>query len=240
MANKTILLFSAKSASAPKGQRVALGSNDIFGAGREIVWSDPEGLSVGCAQWHGRTASVSFPHTEALVVVGGHLRLSSEGSTFDLSSGGSVVIGRGARITAEAEAGTRWIYCAGTAAMSATPRVVEIARDAPLAPSPPPPAHLVEKETPQCSNFKAFVDEAACFRAGIWTSTPHIRLSRPHPFHELMYIHAGDADVTDSDGTITNIGPGDAIFVPRGTINTLSLHQNIKKVFVIVEIGSSI
>jgi uncharacterized cupin superfamily protein len=50
-----------------------------------------------------------------------------------------------------------------------------------------------------------------------------------------MYILEGQADVTDADGTKTLVGPGDAIFVGRGTINRLSIHGNLKKIFVIAE-----
>jgi uncharacterized cupin superfamily protein len=238
MADKTILLFEAKTMSVPKGERATLGPDDIFGTGRDIVWSATDGVSTGCVQWNGRASSSGFPHTETLVVVSGRLRLYSEGSTLELLSGDSAVIGRGTQFTAEAEAGTRWIYCATTAATSTMSGVVAIHKDAPLAPSAPPPPQYLDKVTPQCSNFRAF-DETAGLRAGVWASTPHTRLSRPHPVHELMYILEGRADVTDADGSVTRIGPGDAIFVARGTTNSLVLHDNLKKIFAIAENGSA-
>ncbi|MBB6222894.1 cupin domain-containing protein [Rhizobium leguminosarum] len=235
MTGKTILLFEAKSGSAPEGKRSALGSDDIFAAGRDIVWSASGGVSAGSVDWNGKASIASFPHTECLVVVTGRLVLHSGGSTFHLTSGDSVVIGRGEDITADAERGTRWIFCATTAATSSTQGVVAMDRDAALAPSPPPPAQFVEGDTPQCRLVRAFSDETAGFRAGVWATTPHIRLARPHPVHELMYILEGQADVTDGDGTLTSVGPGDAIFVGRGTVNRLSIHGNLKKIFVIAE-----
>ncbi|MBX5162730.1 MULTISPECIES: cupin domain-containing protein [unclassified Rhizobium] len=235
MTGKTILLFEAKSGSAPEGQRRTLGPDDIFGAGRNIVWSASGGVSAGSVHLNGKTSIASFPHTESLVVVAGRLVLHSGGSTFDLTSGDSVVIGRGSDITAEAEKGTRWIFCATTAATLSTQGVVAIDRQVALAPSPPPPAQFVEGDTPQCSHFRAFSDEAVGFRTGVWATTPHVRLSRPHPVHELMYILEGQADVTDGDGTKTSVEAGDAIFVGRGTINRLSIHGNLKKIFAIVE-----
>jgi uncharacterized cupin superfamily protein len=36
-------------------------------------------------------------------------------------------------------------------------------------------------------------------------------------------------------GTKTSVEAGDAIFVGRGTINRLSIHSNLKKIFAIVE-----
>lgn len=98
MTGKTILLFEAKSGSAPEGKRKALGPDDIFAVGRDIVWS------------------------------------ASGGSTFHLTSGDSVVIGQGEDITAEAENGTQWIFCATTAATSSAQGVVAIDRDVALAP----------------------------------------------------------------------------------------------------------
>ncbi|WP_246724642.1 cupin domain-containing protein [Rhizobium phaseoli] len=166
---------------------------------------------------------------------GRRLVLHSGGSTFHLEAGDSVVIGRGKDITAEAEKGTRWIFCATTAATLSTQGVVAIDRDVALAPSSPPPPQFVEGDTPQCSHFRAFSDEAVGFRAGVWATTPHVRLSRPHPVHELMYILEGQADVTDGDGTKTSVEAGDAIFVGRGTVNRLSIHGNLKKIFAIVE-----
>ncbi|MBB4293998.1 putative cupin superfamily protein [Rhizobium leguminosarum] len=235
MTGKTILLFEAKSGSAPEGTRNALGPDDIFGAGRDIAWSASGGVSAGSVHWNGKASIASFPHTESLVVVSGRLVLQSSGLTVHLTPGDSVVIGRGEAITAEAEKGTRWIFCATTAATLRTPGMVAIDRDVALAPSAPPLAQFVEGNTPQCSQFRAYLDEAAGFRAGVWATTPHVRLSRPHPVHELMYILEGQADVTDGDGTKTSVGPGDAIFVGRGTINRLSIHGNLKKIFAIVE-----
>ncbi|KPH07454.1 cupin domain-containing protein (plasmid) [Rhizobium acidisoli] len=235
MTGKAILVFEAKSGSAPEGKRSALGSDGIFAAGRNVVWSASGGVFAGSVDWNGKASIASFPHTECLVVVAGRLVLHSGGLTFHLTSGDSVVIGRGEDITAEAEKGTRWIFCATTAATSSTQGVVAIDRDVTLAPSPPPPTQFVEGDTPECRLFRAFSDETAGFRAGVWATTPHIRLSRPHPVHELMYILEGQADVTDGDGTLTSVGPGDAIFVGRGTVNRISIHGNLKKIFVIAE-----
>ncbi|OWV78639.1 cupin [Rhizobium sp. N122] len=235
MTGKTILLFEAKSGGAPEGKRSALGADDIFGAGRDIVWSASGAVFAGSVHWAGKASIASFPHAECLVVVAGRLVLHSGGLTFDLASGGSVVIGRGEDILAEADEGTQWIFCAATAATLGTQGVVAIDGDVALAPSAPPPAQFLVGDTPQCRHFRAFSDETAGFRAGVWATTPHTRLSRPHPVHELMYILEGQADVTDADGTKTSVGPGDAIFVDRGTINRLSIHGNLKKIFVIAE-----
>ncbi|MDF0661944.1 MULTISPECIES: hypothetical protein [Rhizobium] len=134
MTGKTILLFEAKSGSAPEGKRKALGPDDIFAVGRDIVWSASGGVFAGSVHWNGKASIAGFPHTECLVVVAGRLVLHSGGSTFHLTSGDSVVIGQGEDITAEAENGTQWIFCATTAATSSAQGVVAIDRDVALAP----------------------------------------------------------------------------------------------------------
>jgi uncharacterized cupin superfamily protein len=235
MTDKTILLFNAKSSAFPPGQRAALGPQDMFGTGRDIVWSASEGPSAGYVRWSGNASSHSFPHTETIVVVGGRLLLHSATGMLDLSPGDGAVIPRGSNISVEAEDGARWIYFATTAATSTSQGAIPIKSDVALQPSAPPPPQFLEDEPPQCSNFRAFIDESAGYRAGVWAATPHIRLSRPHPVHELMYIVAGHADVTDADGAQLQIGPGDAVFVARGTVNRLHLRDNLTKLFVIAE-----
>ncbi|MGV4792163.1 hypothetical protein [Rhizobium sp. F40D2] len=134
MTGKIIFLFEAKSGSAPEGRRSGLGSDDIFAAGRDIVWSASGGVFAGSVDWNGKASIASFPHTECLVVVAGRLVLHSDGLTFDLASGDSVAIGHGQDVTAQADEGTQWIYCATTAATSSTQGVVAIDRDVTLAP----------------------------------------------------------------------------------------------------------
>jgi mannose-6-phosphate isomerase-like protein (cupin superfamily) len=163
MTGKTIRLFQAKSGSAPEGKRSALGPDDIFAAGRDIVWSASGGVFAGSVHWNGKASITSFAHTECLVVVAGRLVLHSGGLTFHLTSGDSVVIGRGEDIAAEAEKGTRWIFCATTAATSSTQAVVAIDRDVALAPSASPPAQFVEGDTPQCRQFRAFPTKRPAF-----------------------------------------------------------------------------
>ena len=235
MTDKTILLFDAKTQAFTPGERAAVGPHDIFGTGRHIIWSASDGSSAGYVRWSGSASSPSFSHTESIVVVGGRLLVHSAGGMLDLSPGDGAVIPRGTDIFLDAEDGARWIYFATTAASSTSQGAIPIRADVALEPSAPPPPQFLEDDPPQCSNFRAFIDESAGYRAGVWAATPHVRLSRPHPVHELMYIVAGHADVADADGTHLHIGPGDAVFVARGTVNRLRLHDNLKKLFVIAE-----
>jgi uncharacterized cupin superfamily protein len=235
MTTKTVHLFNARSGIFAAGAPGAGCSDDAFGAGREKVWHASNGLSAGWVRWQGRGESAAFSHTETLVVTGGRLRLRAGGIALDLAAGDGAVINRGANIVADADDGTSWVFCATSAANASVPGLIAIDRSAALSPSAPPPPQFVEGETPLCHNVKVFEDSKATFRAGVWSTTPHTRLSRPHPVHELMYILEGRAEVTDGDGTKLEIGPGDAIFVAHGTVNQLALKDPLKKIFVIAE-----
>lgn len=234
MSEKTIHLYNAQSGAVPKGKPGTTGSG-IFGPSRETVWSGPGGLSVGFVRWSGQTKFSKFPSTETLVVVNGDLHLASPGAEFRLGPGDSVVISRGTEVTITAGENTRWIFCATEAVTSHSAGVVAIDRNAALSPSAPPPVQYVKGEMPQCRNAEMFEDVEARFRTGVWGTTPHVRLSRPHPVHELMFIIDGHAEVTDADGTKHHIGAGDAIFVARGVVNELALRTPLKKIFVIAE-----
>jgi len=170
-----------------------------------------------------------------MVVVAGELRLEANGKKFNFGAGDGLVISRATDVTMEAAEGTQWVFCATRAETSKGAGTFPIDRDAPLSPSAPPPAQFVKGEMPDCQNIKVFEDVEARFRAGIWGTTPHVRLSRPHPVDELMYILEGEAEVTDADGSTLSISAGDAIFVARGVVNQLALRTPLKKIFVIAE-----
>lgn len=180
------IVFATHATAAGAGP---LSNNDPFGAAREIAWRGPQDLAVGGVSFSGNLGSTAFPHTEVIVVQSGRLdlRLADGGRRTLLQAGESIVIARGTTLRVEAAPDTSWVFCAGTGAAAATPGMTELPADAPLSPSSPPPANLLEGPVPQCRSFSAFTDEAARLQAGIWDSTPYRRVLRPHPVHELMH-----------------------------------------------------
>lgn len=217
----------------------SLSEQDPFAAGREVVWSGAQDLAVGSAAFSGATEIAAFPHTEALVVTAGRLDLlPADSSRRTLQAGASIVIARGTALRVEAAPGTSWVFCAGTGAASAAPGVTELPADAPLSPSSPPPANLLEGPVPQCRSFNAFTDETSRLRAGIWDSTPYRRVLRPQPVNELMHILIGSVTLTGTDGRPVRIAAGESVFVAQGTPCAWDSDEHVAKVYVVQEVGA--
>lgn len=216
-----------------------LSNSDPFGTAREIAWSGPQDLAVGRVAFSGVLDSAAFPHTEVIVLQSGRLDLTlADGGRRTLQAGESIVIARGTVLRVEAAPGTSWVFCTGTGAASAAPGVTELPADAPLSPSSPPPANLLEGPVPQCRSFNAFTDEGLRLRAGIWDSTPYRRVLRPQPVNELMHILAGSVTLTAADGRPVRIAAGESVFVAQGTPCAWDSDEHIAKVYVVQEVSA--
>ncbi|KRE12692.1 hypothetical protein ASE66_19515 [Bosea sp. Root483D1] len=212
--------------------------DDPFAAGREVIWSGAQNLAVGSVVFSDVLESAAFPYTEIVVVRAGRLELTVEGgSRRVIQAGQSIVIARGTAVRFDAAPGTWWAFCASTGTTSAAPGVTELPADAPLSPSSPPPANLLEGPVPQCRSFNAFTDEASRVRAGIWDSTPYRRILRPQPVNELMHILAGSVTLTGEDGRPVRVGTGETIFVPYGTLCAWDSDEHVAKIYVVQEVG---
>lgn len=216
-----------------------LSDNDPFAAGRDIAWRGPEDIATGSVAFSGSLDSAAFPHTEVIVVRSGRLDLQlADGGRRTLQTGQSIVIARGTALRLEAAPRTSWAFCSSTGKTSAGPGLTELPADAPLAPSSPPPANLLEGPVPQCRSFNAFTDETARLRAGIWDSTPYRRVLRPQPVNELMHILLGSVTLTGEDGRPVRVSAGETVFVPHGTPCAWDSDEHIAKVYVVQEVGA--
>lgn len=214
-----------------------LGQDDPFAAAREIAWTGPDAISAGRCRFAGVSEIAAFPHTEAVVVVSGRLRLSQPGGeTLVLAAGEGGVIAHGTALSVDAGAGAQWVFCAVTGKTSATPGLTRLAADAPLAPSAAPGAELLVGPTPQCRSFNAFTDEATRFRAGTWDSTPYRRISRPHRVNELMHLVSGSVELTGADGGVTRVETGDSVFVAHGADCAWDGNEPVAKFYVVQEV----
>ena len=230
------IVFATHAAASGAGP---LSKGDPFGTSREIAWSGSQDLAVGLVAFSGILDSAAFPHTEVIVVRSGRLDLTvADSGRCTLQAGESIVIARGTALRVEAAPGTSWVFCANTGAASAAPGVTELLADAPLSPSSPPPASLLEGPVPQCRSFNAFTDEAARLRAGIWDSTPYRRILRPQPVNELMHILAGSVTLTGTDGRPIRIAAGESVFVAQGTPCAWDSDEHVAKVYVVQEVGA--
>lgn len=230
------IVFATRATASRAGP---LSNNDPFGAGREVAWSGPQDLAVGRVAFSGVLDSPAFPHTEVIVVRSGRIDLTlADGGRRTLQAGENIVVAHGTAVRIEAAPGTSWVFCTGTGAASVAPGVTELPANAPLSPSSPPPANLLEGPVPQCRSFNAFTDEALRLRAGIWDSTPYRRILRPQPVNELMHILVGSVTLTGADGRPVRIAAGESVFVAQGTPCAWDSDEHVAKIYVVQEVGA--
>jgi uncharacterized cupin superfamily protein len=72
--------------------------------------------------------------------------------------------------------------------------------------------------------------------AGIWDCEPgRWRIAfGPHE-HEYFIVLEGRARLHDSDGQVTDIGPGQAVVIPAGFEGSFEVLERVRKHFVVVE-----
>lgn len=84
--------------------------------------------------------------------------------------------------------------------------------------------------------FESLLEISKDHRAqtGVWECTPGSFPSARDGYSEFMYFLAGDATITDEDGTPHEIGPGVAILLNDGWRGTWEIRETVRKVYVIV------
>jgi uncharacterized cupin superfamily protein len=66
------------------------------------------------------------------------------------------------------------------------------------------------------------------FSFGLWKRAPQEGPTQP-PYHEIAVIIDGDVEVTEADGTVHRVGPGDVLITPRGSKATWKALSPVKK-----------
>src|SRR3990170_2661307 len=56
----------------------------------------------------------------------------------------------------------------------------------------------------------------AAFSFGLWRRVPEAGPMEP-PYHEIAGIIQGEVEVTEEDGTVHRVGPGDVLITPKGS-----------------------
>lgn len=70
--------------------------------------------------------------------------------------------------------------------------------------------------------------------SGVWECTPGSFPSAREGYSEFMYFLAGDATITDEDGTEHQIHPGVALQLSDGWRGSWTIRETVRKVYVIV------
>ena len=77
------------------------------------------------------------------------------------------------------------------------------------------------------------------FRVGIWEATPGVSKSARPGYDEICQILSGSATITEADGTSFDIGPGTLFVTPAGWEGTWTIHEPLRKMFVVKNIPAS-
>ncbi|MCC5984500.1 MAG: DUF861 domain-containing protein [Rhodobacteraceae bacterium] len=79
-----------------------------------------------------------------------------------------------------------------------------------------------------------FTNDAGTMTVGLWDTEAMITEPYPFPYHELAVVIEGTVTITGEDGTAETFGPGDAFFIPRGTITRWDVSHYLRKYYVAV------
>ncbi len=236
MSSPQILLLARADGSrvATSFKPAALSALDPFGDIRQLAWHGDDGVSAGLVQFSGEAESDAFPHSETLVVHTGLVVLRTANHTLELGVGDSAVIGRGTRLSVQANTGSEWAFCAlDQPDAPDRPGLTPLPAHTLLNPSAAPEPQILIGPAPQCRALNLFDDETTELRVGLWDSTPYTRHGRPHKLHELMYVIEGRVTLTDDQGGDIVVNTGDTVFVAKGAPCAWSSSVYVRKVYAV-------
>jgi uncharacterized cupin superfamily protein len=70
------------------------------------------------------------------------------------------------------------------------------------------------------------------FSFGLWRRVPETGPLEP-PYHEIAVIVEGEVEVTEEDGTVHRVGPGDVLITPKGSRATWRALSPVKKLWAV-------
>lgn len=81
---------------------------------------------------------------------------------------------------------------------------------------------------------EVFVNDAGTMTVGLWDTEAMVTEPYPFPYHELAVVIEGTVTITGEDGTAESFGPGDAFFIPAGTITQWTVSKYLRKYYVAI------
>ncbi len=82
----------------------------------------------------------------------------------------------------------------------------------------------------------AFENATGAWRIGVWQTGPYHRSKGPFPRYELMHILEGEASITDQRGNVETYGPGETLFIPKGTECNFLVGEHLRKIYCILDL----
>jgi len=96
------------------------------------------------------------------------------------------------------------------------------------------PLVIVGEKPLQHDNI-VFTNDAGNMFVGMWDSTSFDSEMRPFPWHELVQLLEGEVTITEEGGQTHLFKPGDAYFIPMGTVCKWQTTGYVKKLYSILE-----
>lgn len=81
----------------------------------------------------------------------------------------------------------------------------------------------------------AFTNDDGTMFVGMWETTPFETEMGPFSVHEMCQILEGEAIITEEDGTEHRFGPGEFLFIPKGTVCSWKCDVPLRKYYAIVD-----
>ena len=100
----------------------------------------------------------------------------------------------------------------------------------------PQPSKLMPKstfttESTEETSHRFYVSEDGSVAAGIWECDPCRMEIESYPVDEQMTIISGHLIITNADGVEESFGPGEVVFVSKGSKLTWHITERLKKYF---------
>jgi uncharacterized cupin superfamily protein len=100
------------------------------------------------------------------------------------------------------------------------------------------PSHLQGPETFTTQDtveldYGHFVASDETVFAGVWQCAPCRERIAAFPVNEMMTIISGRLTLTHADGRAEDFGPGDVLFIPKGTTCVWEITETLRKYYMI-------
>lgn len=204
-----------------------------------VYFNDPQiGLSVGV--WTTTDMQEAFgpyPGDEFMLVLEGRVEMvDGANHAVPVETGQSFVIRNAIPISWKQVGHLRKFYITLADPNAETPQIdsaeggVIVADPAVLEPQMQPEPESIGGG--QQRDAPIFTNDAGTMTVGMWETTAFDTAMQPFGIHEFCQILEGTVTITEEDGTAHLFGPGDVLFVPKGTVCSWKCDGHLRKYYV--------
>jgi uncharacterized cupin superfamily protein len=115
--------------------------------------------------------------------------------------------------------------------MKSVPTVHETESNTMPLPPHAPKATSLDGQTESIASI--WTSEDGVVETGVWECTPGVFTARRDGYDEVAVILSGSATVVSDAGETAELGPGSTLITPAGWTGTWTVHEQIRKVFVV-------